>query len=148
MKVIKYILTIILCGIFVFYTSCRTEKQPDRQQPPVKKQKKEIRMNSNVITRNQIQQMSASSIYDILRSSVPGVTVTEGGKGSIVTIRGTNSLESNIEPLFIIDGSEYESSADANAQVSINDIEKIEIDKDGSAYGVRGANGVIIITTR
>ncbi len=148
MKVIKYILTIILCGIFVFYTSCRTGKQADKQQLPVKKQKKEIRMNSNVITRNQIQQMSASSIYDILRSSVTGVTVTEGGKGSIVTIRGTNSLESNIEPLFIIDGSEYESSADANAQVSINDIEKIEIDKDGSAYGVRGANGVIIITTR
>lgn len=53
----------------------------------------------------------------------------------------------NTEPLFVVDGTQYENSADVDASISINDIEKIEVMKDGGAYGMKGANGVIIITT-
>lgn len=106
------------------------------------------RAPSNVITRDEIAQMNANSLYDILRSSVSGVTVSEGFNGSTVTIRGGSSFESGNEPIFVIDGTEYDSSDEANRQVNVNDIDKIEIDKAGSQYGARGANGAIIITTR
>ena len=46
-----------------------------------------------------------------------------------------------------IDGTVYESSQEADSAISVNDIEKIEVLKDGSIYGARGANGAILITT-
>lgn len=104
--------------------------------------------NTNIITHEQIAQMNANSLYDILRSSVPGVTVSEGFNGTTVTIRGGSSLESSNEPIFVIDGTEYESSDEANRQVNVNDIDKLVVDKSGSMYGAKGANGAIIITTR
>lgn len=51
------------------------------------------------------------------------------------------------EPLFVVDGTLYESSSEVDGVVSINDIDKVEIQKDGAAYGMKGANGVIVITT-
>lgn len=102
---------------------------------------------SNIITREQIERMSANSIYDIFRNGIPGVIVTEDAQGYLVLIRGGSSIESGNEVLFIIDGMSYESSAEVDAQLSINDIEKIEVLKEGTGYGVKGANGVIIITT-
>lgn len=104
-------------------------------------------LSSNILTQEQIQLMSANSLYDIFRSSIPGVTVSEGTTGQQIIIRGGNSFESGLEPLFIIDGAQYESSADADSRIVVNEIEKIEVLKDGGQYGIKGANGVIIITT-
>lgn len=103
--------------------------------------------SSNVVTREQIAKMSASNLYDILRGSLPGVTVTDGSSGPVVSIRGGNSFELNTEPLFILDGTQYESSSEVDSQISVNDIERIEVQKEGAAYGMKGSNGVIIITT-
>lgn len=52
-----------------------------------------------------------------------------------------------IEPLFVVDGTLYESSSEVDGVVSINDIDKVEIQKGWCSYGMKGANGVIIITT-
>ncbi len=104
-------------------------------------------LSSNILTHEQIEMMSANSLYDIFRSSVPGVTVSEGTSGQQIIIRGGNSFESGLEPLFIIDGAQYESSADADSRIVVNEIQKIEILKDGGQYGIKGANGVIIIST-
>lgn len=85
-----------------------------------------------------------------------------------VRIRGTNSLRSNNEPLYVIDGVIISSAAEDNASAStdandmqmeqggltglnMRDIESVEVLKDASAtaiYGSRGANGVVIITTK
>ena len=92
--------------------------------------------------------MSAHSIYEILRNGFTGVTVIDTENGPIVVIRGGSSLESGNEALFVIDGMTYESSSEVDSQLSVHDIEKIEILKEGSGYGVRGANGVVIITTK
>ena len=54
------------------------------------------------------------------------------------------SYNSNV---LVVDGSLFESSSEVDGVVSINDIDKVEIQKDGAAYGMKGANGVIIITT-
>ncbi|MDR1224747.1 MAG: TonB-dependent receptor [Tannerella sp.] len=117
---------------------------------------------------------SASSFDNTLGGSVPGIQVTQSsgqpGATSSVRIRGSNSITGGNEPLYVIDGfivyndnnfsttGEVTSKiprADAGLNVlsTINpsDIESIDILKDASAtaiYGTRGANGVIIVTTR
>jgi TonB-linked SusC/RagA family outer membrane protein len=103
-----------------------------------------------------------------LQGAVPGVQVTQssGQPGAAVSIRirGGNSITAGNEPLYVIDGFPvYNDNGVANAGVasgpSINalaginasDIESIDILKDASAtaiYGSRGANGVVIITTK
>lgn len=103
--------------------------------------------NSNVLVREQIVRSSANSIYELLRGSIAGVNVLYGDNGQIISIRGGNSLLLDSEPLFIVDGVQYESSQDVDAGVSVDDIVRIEVLKDGSAYGMKGSNGAIIITT-
>lgn len=100
--------------------------------------------NSNVLTREQIQNISANTLYDLFKGgAIPGVTVN----GDVITIRGGSSFDLDNEPLFVIDGTIYESSREADSVISVNDIEKVEILKDASMYGVRGSNGAIVITT-
>lgn len=88
-----------------------------------------------------------------LTGKVAGVVVTTSdgalGAEANITIRGNNSLTQSSAPLYIIDGLPTESSM-ATALNSA-DIESIDILKDASAtaiYGARGANGVIVITTK
>ena len=88
-----------------------------------------------------------------LTGKVAGVVVTtsDGAVGSEanITIRGNNSLTQSSAPLYIVDGFPTESSVATT--ISSADIESIDILKDASAtaiYGARGANGVIVITTK
>ena len=88
-----------------------------------------------------------------LTGRVAGVMVStsdgELGEDANIVIRGSNSLTQSSAPLFIIDGFPSESSM-AGA-IDAGDIESIDILKDASAtaiYGARGANGVIVITTK
>lgn len=101
-----------------------------------------ISFNPNMLTREQIEQLSGNTIYDLLNGTIPGVNVS----GRTISIRGTASMEGDTEPLFIVNGTQYESSNAVDQAISINDIDKIEVQKEGAGYGVRGANGVIIIT--
>lgn len=84
---------------------------------------------------------------------VAGVVVSssdgEVGSTATITIRGSNSLTQSNEPLYVIDGFPSESSNATTLNPA--DIESIDILKDASAtaiYGARGANGVIVITTK
>lgn len=87
----------------------------------------------------------------LMQGRVAGVQVTQTnaqpGASFSVRIRGTNSISMTSEPLYVIDG--Y-AGADINA-LNPNDIVSVDILKDASAtaiYGSRGANGVVMITTR
>lgn len=109
-----------------------------------------------------------ASVERLLQGSIPGAIVTQTsgqpGGGVSVQIRGSNSITASSDPLYVIDGfpinNDY-SIADAgvtsgpkiNPLSSINsgDIESVDVLKDASAtaiYGSRGANGVILITTK
>lgn len=71
----------------------------------------------------------------------------EPGGGMTIRIRGASSISSNNDPLYVIDG--YQTTL--GNSINPNDIESLEILKDAAAtaiYGARGANGVIIITTK
>ena len=113
-----------------------------------------------------------STVDALLQGRAAGVQVTQNagspGSGVSVKIRGASSLRGNNEPLYVVDGviisSAGEDAANASADVNsleetqnglngINprDIESMEVLKDASAtaiYGSRGANGVILITTK
>lgn len=101
----------------------------------------------NVITRAQIEESNAESIYDLLRGRLAGVQVTYGNNGPMVIIRGANSFKMNNEPIFVVDGMVYGNSSDVDNGLNVKDIEKVEVSKEGLDYGVRGANGAIVITT-
>lgn len=88
-----------------------------------------------------------------LTGRVAGVVVTTGdgalGQEARITIRGNNSLTQSSSPLFIVDGFPMESSMATSLNPS--DIESMDVLKDASAtaiYGARGANGVVVITTK
>jgi TonB-linked SusC/RagA family outer membrane protein len=105
------------------------------------------------------------SINQALQGRIAGVNVMQmdGAPGSSISIqiRGANSFASDTEPLFVIDGVPFESSGSPSGGsgravnplsfINVQDIESLEVLKDASAtaiYGSRGANGVIIITTK
>lgn len=109
-----------------------------------------------------------SSVERLLQGSVAGVQVTQStgqpGGGTSVQIRGNSSITAGSEPLYVIDGFPiYNDNASNDAGVTngskinplstinTSDIESIDVLKDASAtaiYGSRGANGVVIVTTK
>lgn len=96
---------------------------------------------------NEAEKSSYSTIYDYLEGRVPGVQVIKTGTASAtVIIRGVNSINSSTEPLFIVDGVTVTDISSLNP----HDVKSVTVLKDASAsiYGVRGANGVIVITTK
>lgn len=105
------------------------------------------RYASNILVREQIMRSNANSIYELMRGAISGVTISYGDSGPMVSIRGGNSFSLDSEPLFIVDGMQYERSGDVDSNVSVADIVRLEVVKDGSAYGMKGSNGAIIITT-
>jgi TonB-linked SusC/RagA family outer membrane protein len=113
----------------------------------------------------------ANSINQALQGKLAGVVVTQNdgapGAGISIQIRGTNSFSTSSQPLYIVDGVPFDvagmpaSAGSANennnqtanplALINPHNIESIEVLKDASAtaiYGSRGANGVVLITTK
>mgnify|MGYP002421304214 CR=1 FL=1 len=96
----------------------------------------------------------ASSFDQTLGGRIAGVNVSSGegmpGGTMNIVIRGNNSLTQDNSPLYVIDGFPVEDPAIA-ATINPSDAESVEVLKDASAtaiYGARGANGVVIITTK
>jgi TonB-dependent SusC/RagA subfamily outer membrane receptor len=63
-------------------------------------------------------------------------------------IRGINTITGNTEPLIDVDGMTYDSFSVVNSFLDVHSIQSIQVQKDGGMYGMRGANGVIIVTTK
>lgn len=116
----------------------------------------------------QILNTSISSVDQGLQGKAAGVVVTQTsgqpGAASSIRIRGTSSIRGTNEPLYVVDGVPIISDPSQSSTGAIrgpafnplnsinpNDIESVEVLKDASAtaiYGARGANGVILITTK
>ena len=129
--------------------------------------KKEI--SSSIVTLNadEIKDKPSTNFSSSLQGKAAGVQITSdngaAGASTSIRIRGVNTLSGGAEPLYVIDGiplmnddiSESSSRNGYNISplslINPNDIENITILKDASAtaiYGSRGANGVILITTK
>lgn len=123
------------------------------------------------VTSDQLAQQPVASLEQALVGRAPGVQVVTGsgqpGTPSSVRIRGGNSITAGNDPLYVIDGVPVSNNLNESntgslmsqatrglnplSAISPTDIESVEILKDASAtsiYGARGANGVILITTK
>lgn len=95
----------------------------------------------------------ATSLDQLLAGRISGVTVTPApGGGIVVRIGGPKSFYSNEDPLFIVDGTPITPVPNGTLSwLNPHDVESITVLKDPSTtalYGVRGANGVVIIKTK
>ena len=123
------------------------------------------------IKADELMKGGAVDVAHGLQGKIAGVQVQQSdgspGAGVSITVRGANSFTTSSQPLYIVDGVPFGTDpngtpqSDANggnnqqtsplSMINPNDIEKIEVLKDASAtaiYGSRGANGVVIITTK
>lgn len=138
--------------------------------------KKNLSSSISIVDAEKLTSTQAPSFEGSLQGRAAGVEVTSSsalaGASVKVRIRGTSSISANSEPLYVIDGMPVESgsisssqpgselgnyslqtAASTNVLASINpsDIESVEVLKDAAAsaiYGSRGANGVVLITTK
>ena len=105
------------------------------------------------ITAQDLEHRRGEPIEQVLQDKVPGVVVWRGPDGSIgINIRGVNSFYSGTSPLYVVDGVEFPPGP-GGALMGLNpyDIQTIKVLKrpeEIALYGVRGANGVIVITTK
>lgn len=116
-------------------------------------QRKDLTGAVSSVTMEDMTKAPVRSFDEALAGRLPGVQVSsaEGQPGSSINIviRGNNSITQDNSPLYVIDGFPVETPD--NSILNPNDIESIDVLKDASAtaiYGARGANGVIIITTK
>ncbi|RYE19439.1 MAG: SusC/RagA family TonB-linked outer membrane protein, partial [Sphingobacteriaceae bacterium] len=94
-----------------------------------------------------------SNVVDALQGKIPGVQIgaeTTPGSTPSILIRGTRSLRASNSPLYVVDGIPLSPGSNIN-DISLPDVESVEVLKDAAStaiYGSRGANGVIIVTTK
>jgi TonB-linked SusC/RagA family outer membrane protein len=105
------------------------------------------------VTAATIEGRPNASFIQTLQGQVAGLNISTGsgqpGSNSTVILRGLGSINGNVEPLYVVDGVAL--NTDNFRSLNTNDIESISVLKDAGAtaiYGNRGANGVIVITTK
>lgn len=99
---------------------------------------------SSGISGDRLRATGARNILSGLKGLVPGLNVSGPADDQSVNIRGIKSFTLSSEPLYVVDGVVV-SSID---YISVYDVDHVEVIKDGSQYGSRGANGVIVVTTK
>ncbi|WP_108821844.1 TonB-dependent receptor [Dysgonomonas sp. Marseille-P4361] len=108
--------------------------------------------SAEVISNTKITKRPVANVTKAIEGQVTGIRTTSGtgqpGEGATIRIRGVGSINASSDPLYVVDGAPYDGSISA---INPNDIATITVLKDaaaGALYGARGANGVIMITTR
>ncbi len=128
--------------------------------------KKDLSGSISQVSSEDLERQRTQTVEQMLQGQVSGVIVTdnaEPGGGISISIRGTNSILGGTQPLYVVDGIPIDPMTDAQGNagggqvqsslsfLNPNDIAKMEILKDAAAtavYGARGANGVVLITTK
>ncbi len=108
--------------------------------------------SAGVVDSGELAQFQVTNPANALAGRIAGVQLTtssqQPGSSPTITIRGIGSISSDTEPLIVVDGLPYEGNLNL---INPNDIESMTVLKDAASnalYGARGANGVIMITTK
>lgn len=130
------------CGLLVgFAAGCAHGGARSGDPPPGSR---------SIVTSEDLERSPGEPIENILMSKVSGIVVTRAPDGGIaIRIRGGSSISGSNEPLYIINGIAFQPGPEGSLTgINPYDIASIEVLKDAAAtsmYGVRGANGVIVI---
>ncbi|HBC78610.1 MAG TPA: hypothetical protein DEO60_03050 [Bacteroidales bacterium] len=142
----NYIRSIFVLALFLFSCSSAKHGMTGKEEKATVENKAESRRSAperpGVIEIKDSSVPAYQDIYDMIRGRVAGVEVS----GKSIRIRGSNSLNVSTEPLFVVDGVMVREIDD----IAPETVKSIEVLKgpDASAYGVRGSNGVIVITRK
>ena len=114
---------------------------------------KGFEFSNSVSIEDEVQKSLGAQVHTITRSGTPGM-------GSVMLMNGLNSINANAQPLIIVDGVIFDQQYNRTmlhdgfynnilSNISPTDIERVEVLRNGTAlYGAKGANGVMIISTR
>lgn len=105
------------------------------------------------LSNERLEMVPNTNIAQAIQGAIPGVSIVSNSAGAegndmAILIRGRNSITANNSPLIVLDGMPYSGSI---SEINPTDVASIEVLKDASAsaiYGSRGANGVILITSK
>lgn len=107
------------------------------------------------VTNTDLDQIPVSRVDDALIGQVAGVNIQQtnpgAGEAPTIKVRGQGSISFSSNPLIVVDGIVLGNDADFLSSLDMNDVESVEILKDASSssiYGSRGANGVVMVTTK
>ena len=107
------------------------------------------------VGKERLGKLPVTNVLQAVQGAAAGVTITQTssipGDAPDALVRGQNSINANSGPYIVVDGVPISKSGGTLNDINPNDIESMEILKDASAtaiYGSRGANGVILITTK
>lgn len=96
------------------------------------------------VTGEQLVATGQSDLIQAMRGLIPGVQVIDTESGANVNVRNSTSFNADSSPLWVVDGTESKTPP----SLTVLEVEKVEVIKDGAGYGTRGANGVIIVTLK
>lgn len=107
------------------------------------------------VTNEKLDQIPIARVDDALVGQVAGVNIQmnnpAAGEAPTIKVRGQGSISFDSNPLIVVDGIAVGSDADYLSSIDMNDVESIEVLKDAASsaiYGSRGANGIIMITSK
>jgi TonB-dependent starch-binding outer membrane protein SusC len=152
----------LACGLSVaLVAACGSGGAPpasapnaDRTQEPSPPYGESLAGTSRTLGSDELRNQRVTRIEELFQGRVAGVQVIRQANGNYsVRVRGTSSIMGSNEPLFVIDGMPVNQYGLTGALAGINpgDVSHIQVLKDPSdtsMYGMRGANGVIVITTK
>ncbi|WP_316778509.1 TonB-dependent receptor [Pedobacter antarcticus] len=105
------------------------------------------------LSKERLSELPVGDVLQAMQGAVAGVNISAGtavpGESPSVLVRGVNSINGQTSPLIVIDGIPFENAS--LSDISTSDVASVDVLKDVSAtaiYGTRGANGVILITTK
>ena len=120
-----------------------------------KQKKSHLTGSVSKIENEQLDQIPIARVDDAIVGQVAGINVQmsnpAAGEAPDIRVRGQGSISFDSNPLIVVDGIAVGTDADYLSSLDMNDVESIEILKDAASsaiYGSRGANGVIMITTK
>ncbi len=142
------------CALLVgLFSGCASSSgaRPDESDKPAPSPAPPLA--GTTVTADDLDNAGSDPIEKTLASRVPGVWITRTPDGTLaIRIRGQTSINANAEPLYVIDGLPVQPGPGGSlAGINPHDIDSIEVLKDAqslSFYGVRAANGVILIKTK
>lgn len=134
--------------LLVFAAGCGSTVQAPRNDAEVNigygtVKKGDLTQSVSSVEVKENEMLTYRDIYEYLEGRVAGVEVTYDKR---IIVRGVNTVYGNTDPLILVDGQEWQDISALNP----NDIKSIDVLKGSSTaiYGVRGSNGVILITTK
>lgn len=138
---------LVLVAVATLFAACGTSKKLPVSDEVVdmglvNAKQSELAYAVSTLEVNEKEIKNCSTIYEYLVGRVPGLQMTSDNH---IVIRGKGSLNTPSDPLFVVDGS----IMDDISSINPNDVKSVQVIKDSAAaiYGVRGGNGVIVITT-